>query len=294
MTSGPAMDSFWNCLSKDVGRVPDTIRHVLEVTEYINAALAYIGNDEISAIEQDIRQLPEIMGKSARDSSMQKYFGRFVNAPERFRFMAGERAILKLIASCIQRKGINHYLRFAEKREKDWMTQGTHESNAQEVRRKIIDFYNERCDGSAEQIDFCNRVADIRVEILDADDGGLVARVRCVFCSGENDISCRPERVGGNWKVSNYLSHVRNVHKAINAPASIPRLSGNRNQSNTSPPIECTGEGSNLCNTNSFPCEPWTNSNDVSSSNHENMRKRSLNSFDDFEFVVKEEQFGGT
>ncbi|XP_053688668.1 uncharacterized protein LOC128737918 [Sabethes cyaneus] len=290
MATGQSMDHFWNCLSKDVGRIPDTIRHVLEVTEYINSALAYIGSEEITAIETDIRQLPEIMGKPARDPSMQKYFGRFINAPERFRFMAGERAILKLIAACIQRKGINYYLRFAEKRERDWQSQGSHESNAAEVKRKIIDFYNERCDGSVEQIDFCNRVAGVRVEVLDADDSGLVARIRCVFCTERNDITCRPERVGGNWKVSNYFSHVRNVHKALNAPTSLPRSSVSRSQSSTSPPIEYSGEGSNLCNPGSYACESWANSNDVSSS-HENAQKRTMNSLDDFEFVVKEEQF---
>ncbi|XP_058830744.1 uncharacterized protein LOC131689568 [Topomyia yanbarensis] len=286
------MDHFWNCLSKDVGRISETIRHTLEVTEYINAALAFIGNEEIAAIEEDIRRLPEILNIPAGDLSLKKYHGRFLQNPERFRFMAGERAILKLIASCVQRKGINHYLRYAEKREKEVIVPGSLETSAAEVRRKVIDFYNERCDGTADQIDFCNRITAIRVDVSETDDGSLTARIGCLFCPGDNVITCRPERTGGSWKVSNFLAHIRNVHKGLNAPTSAPRTATGFHQPSTSPPVECGGEGSNLSSASGFQYDSWASSSDVTSS-HENTLKRkySGNSMEEFGFVVKEERF---
>lgn len=128
-----------------MGRIPDTLKNILEVTEYINAGLGFIGNDEIAAIEDDVRLLPKIMSKPADDPTMVKYFGRFAHCPNEFRLMAGERAILKMISSCIQRKGIAHYMKTVERREKEVaVVQGSVDQVANEVRKKIVDFYTDR------------------------------------------------------------------------------------------------------------------------------------------------------
>ncbi|KXJ72631.1 hypothetical protein RP20_CCG017556 [Aedes albopictus] len=291
-----SQDHFWHTLSKEVGRIPDTLKNILEVTEYINAGLGFIGNDEIAAIEDDVRLLPKIMDKPADDPSMRKYFGRFAHCPDRFRLMAGERAILKMISGCIQRKGIAHYMKTVERREKEVaVVQGSVDQVANEVRKKIVDFYTDRCDGSVEQIDFCNRVALIPIEITEADDGGTVARIRCIFCTNENVISCRPERCGGSWKVSNFLAHIRNVHKNINSPSSMARAVGAAGTSK-SPPVEVIVGESSSNGVGAY--DYWNNSNDVSSS-HENPYKRKLEQMagggesmmDEYGFSIKEERY---
>ncbi|XP_062552602.1 uncharacterized protein LOC134217800 [Armigeres subalbatus] len=288
------MDHFWNTLSKEVGRIPDTLKNILEVTEYINAGLAFIGNEEIAAIEDDVRLLPKIMNKSADDPSMIKFFGRFAHCPDQFRLMAGERAILKLISSCIQRKGIAHYMKTVERREKEVaVVLGSVDKVANEVRRKIVDFYTDRCDGSVEQIDFCTRVAMIPIEITEAEDGGTIAKIGCIFCTNDNVISCRPERCGGSWKVSNFLAHIRNVHKNINSPSSMQRTVGAAGTSKSSPIEMVVGENSS---NGVGAYDYWTHSNDVSSS-HENSFKRKLEHsggdglMEDYGFSIKEERY---
>lgn len=287
------MDHFWSALSRDVGRVPETIKHILEVTEYINSGLAFIGNEEIAAIEEDIRRLPEIMNVPASDPSLKKYFGRYSHSPDRFRLMAGERAVLKMIASCIQRKGITHYLRAVERREKEVVVPANIDKQGHDVRKKIVDFFNDRCDGSVGQIEFCNRISELNIEVSEAEEGGLVARVRCIFCPNENDITCRPERSGGSWKVSNFLAHVRNVHKTLNVPGAMGRLSGIAGSSK-SPPNELSAGESGSNGYGSF--EYWTNSNDVSSSHENSFKQKVAQSgepiMDEFGFVVKEEKLG--
>lgn len=299
------MDHFWSALSKDVGRIPEVIKHVLEVTEYISAALAFVGNEEIAAIEKDIRELPEIMNKPANDPSLRKYFGRFAHSPERFRLMAGERAILKMIAGCIQRRGIQHYLRTAERREKEVAQAPAYASqdkqaHAQEVRRKIVDFCNDRCDGSAEQVEFCNRISNLNIEVSEAEDGsgGLVARIRCMFCTNDNDILCRPERVGSsNWKVSNFLAHIRNVHKNLNMPSSTGRAAAVGTGRFCKSPGNDLSAGESGGSNGYGAYEYWTgSSNDVSSS-HENPFRQQRPaqtggpSGEEFNFVVKEERY---
>lgn len=281
-------DPFWCALSKDVGRIPETIKHILEVTEYINAALAFVGNEEIAAIEDDIRRLPEIMNKPASDPSMRKYFGRFTHNPDRFRLMAGEKAVLKMIAGCIQRKGITHYLKTAERREKEVVVPANIDKQANEVRKKIVDFFTDRCDGSVGQVEFCNRISTLNIEVSEADDSGMIARVRCIFCTNENDITCRPERSGGTWKVSNFLAHIRNVHKTLNVPSSMGRGVGTAGSSK-SPPTELSAGESGSNGYGSY--EYWSNSNDVSSSYEQKAVQPVGPTMEEFGFVVKEERY---
>lgn len=47
---------------------------------------------------------------------------------------------------------------------------------------------------------------------ISCEEHGLTAKIQCPVCPTECFISCRPER-SGTWKISNFVAHIRNVHK---------------------------------------------------------------------------------
>ena len=103
----PILQEFWEAVEKEVGRIPLTVKCTLEYTGYINAALGDLGDTEIAEIEQDIRKIPP----STSNISLLKCFEKFDNKPQDFRFLAGERAILKLLAATVKKRGINRFFK---------------------------------------------------------------------------------------------------------------------------------------------------------------------------------------
>nr|XP_029714220.1 uncharacterized protein LOC115258281 [Aedes albopictus]XP_029714221.1 uncharacterized protein LOC109405304 [Aedes albopictus] len=86
------MDYFWKELSKVVGPIPVSIKVILEQLRYIHDGLAYLNDEVINAMEEEVKHLPETTGKSDRE--WQKMIG--FNGPlKNFRFVLGERSLLK-------------------------------------------------------------------------------------------------------------------------------------------------------------------------------------------------------
>lgn len=90
-----------------MGRIPHSVKSTLEYTGYLNAALGDIGDDEITNIEQDVKNI----STTTAPKELLKCFEKFGNQLKDFRFLAGERAILKLLAATVKRRGINHFFR---------------------------------------------------------------------------------------------------------------------------------------------------------------------------------------
>lgn len=83
-------------LEKEIGVVPENVNFIVRHTNYLNCTLADLKDEDISNMESDLRR-----SACAISSELDKCFGRFTYEPERFYFVAGERAMLRLISKTI-------------------------------------------------------------------------------------------------------------------------------------------------------------------------------------------------
>lgn len=123
-------------MSKDVGIVPKSIRDILEYVGFVNGALANISDAEITAIEQDVKKASAKKLSLAIQENLKKF-----DSPSEFHFLSGDRAIIKLIAGAVKKRGINYYFK------KNAVCLSNGEIGADPVstiRQKIISFYRKR------------------------------------------------------------------------------------------------------------------------------------------------------
>lgn len=133
---------FWAELEKEIGVVPENIKFIVRHTNYLNGALADLKDEDISNMESDMRR-----SACGMYSELDKCFERFAYEPERFYFVAGERAILRLISKTIQKKGAKHYFkrpRSTNVAENCRTTREPESHHGPTVKQKIIEFFAKR------------------------------------------------------------------------------------------------------------------------------------------------------
>ncbi|XP_021698272.1 uncharacterized protein LOC110676078 [Aedes aegypti] len=129
---------FWTLVEREVGYVPKNIKFILNWTNYVNGALAELDDDQISLIEADMRKC--LCGVS---EELDECFHKFAYDPQKFHFLAGERAIMKLIAKTLKEKGMKHFFKKMD-------TQNIAETSnfscemAAAVPQKILEFYTKK------------------------------------------------------------------------------------------------------------------------------------------------------
>lgn len=129
-------DGFWAAISKDVGYVPMYIRDILEYVGFVNGALANISDTDMLAIEKDIKQATTKTMSVAMQENIQKF-----DSPSEFRFLSGDRAIIKLIAEAVKKRGFSHYFR---KHTVSTPSPEFSENPVGTIREKIVSFYRKR------------------------------------------------------------------------------------------------------------------------------------------------------
>lgn len=82
-----------------------------------------------------------------------------------------------------------------------------------------------RFDGTHAQRNIIDSLKTIDVEVS-VGSVGAVAIVKCSLCVPTRNITCRPEP-SGRWKISNFVSHITNVHKIVFPPTPMPSGSMN-------------------------------------------------------------------
>lgn len=140
--SGENMDYFWRELSKVVGPIPVSIKVILEQLRYIHGGLAYLNDDVINAMEEEVKHLPETTGKSDRE--WQKMIG--FNGPlKNFRFVLGERSLLKVISNIVEKQGISKFTKKLIKQDSLGKSESAPETQTElSVRQKVIEFYTKK------------------------------------------------------------------------------------------------------------------------------------------------------
>lgn len=111
----------------------------------MNAALGEINDEEIKAIENDMQRISQTQLNS--NANLKSCFEKFDHNPEDFRFLAGDKAILRMLASTVKKRGFNHYM----KKKNCQVSQVTHLNPsinvvecAVAIRRRVLEFYQKR------------------------------------------------------------------------------------------------------------------------------------------------------
>lgn len=119
----------------------------LEYTGYLNAALGKLDDIEIANIEKDVQRV----SIKTSNVDMLKCFEKFENNPADFRFLAGERAIMKMLAATVKKRGINYYFRKdkqtssgAASRTSPGTSQLQTQPSPDSIREKVVKFYEKR------------------------------------------------------------------------------------------------------------------------------------------------------
>lgn len=201
------MDYFWKELSKVTGPIPANIKIILEELRYIHGGLASIDENMIKEIEEEVRRLPEITGKPEKE--WQKSLG--VNGSlSNFRFMLGERSVLKLIATTVEKYGVMKFTKKLLNKEsgKAGPSAG-HVPDTQSARLKLIEFYKKKCSiAGTTSTPLLDQIETMKIDAL-YDEAGVKSMLNCPFC--EAIVTIRQEK-SGSWKLSNFVSHLRTKH----------------------------------------------------------------------------------
>ncbi|XP_058820199.1 uncharacterized protein LOC131682604 isoform X2 [Topomyia yanbarensis] len=204
------MESFWEKIEKLLlCSIPDHIKNALELSGFISPAIENLSDAQIDDIETDVRLLSETMNLPATHQHLEKYWGRYSSNQSKFRFMAGERALIKKIANCVQQKGWSHFGKQKHKRPTN-VRRGC-QKDAMAIITRIVDYYECRNDGSSEITQLCSKLESIDVSFEETEET-LKAKVRCPVC--RHLITCSAD-YKGTWTISNFTSHLRNMHKII-------------------------------------------------------------------------------
>lgn len=91
---------------------------------------------EIIEIENDMRRVPSAIAAGALKNCYLKCGGD----PANFKFLAGEKALIKKMATIVKQKGIQHFL----KKIKVSTASGPANCNVQDIGIKIVDYYQKR------------------------------------------------------------------------------------------------------------------------------------------------------
>ncbi|XP_058822329.1 uncharacterized protein LOC131683934 [Topomyia yanbarensis] len=216
------MDHFWQEMVKVTGPVSTTVRAALDRTKFIHSGLQLLDDPTIDAVEADIRRLPALLRISEKEAArMVAYPGDI----KEFRFLVGERSVMKLIATKVQQYGFNCFYhpvkqaihRTVVEQSSDTPLEETIILEAEEevVRNKIREHYDRKSDGSDEHVDFCLKLANVGVEIRQNSNGDA-ARIICPFCDQNTTIIRRDKT--GTWRISNFAGHIKYKHGYLDYP----------------------------------------------------------------------------
>ncbi|XP_058450174.1 uncharacterized protein LOC131429808 isoform X2 [Malaya genurostris] len=104
------MDQFWHEMVKVTGPVSATVRAALEQTKFIHVGLKFLDDQVIDTVEADIRRLPAMLRKSEDEVAQMLAYPGDINE---FRFMVGERSVMKLIAENVRQFGFNCFYKMS-------------------------------------------------------------------------------------------------------------------------------------------------------------------------------------
>ncbi|XP_058814944.1 uncharacterized protein LOC131678697 [Topomyia yanbarensis] len=224
-------DRFWMQIQRDVGLIPEHIINILDFCGYsANCALEAIDNEKLKIVEQEAKEIPQILRIPSNDEQqMKKYFGKFYRNPQNFHILSGEAQQIIMIGVHLRQKGISSYLKIdeltrpRERRRKEGVPEtGSLEQSARTLAERIHSFYFNRCDGSPQNIEFCNTVGAVQVTSEIGDDGNIVGYVTCPFCQTDKKLRVSQDRTG-HWVLANIVAHMnRHLTSISNSNPNLP------------------------------------------------------------------------
>ncbi|XP_062710885.1 uncharacterized protein LOC115264733 [Aedes albopictus] len=116
-------------------------------------------------MEEEVKHLPETTGKSDRE--WQKMIG--FNVPlKNFRFVLGERSLLKVISNIVEKQGISKFTKKLIKQDSLGKSESAPETQTeQSMRQKVIEFYTKKCsNGSNTETYFFDQIASMKVDMM--------------------------------------------------------------------------------------------------------------------------------
>ncbi|XP_058450828.1 uncharacterized protein LOC131430127 isoform X1 [Malaya genurostris] len=208
-------ERFWMQIQRDVGLIPEHIINILDFCGYsANCSLEAIDVDKIKIIEREAKEIPQVLRIPGSDEQqMQKYFGKFYRNPSNFQILSGEAQQIIMIGLYLRQKGIGSYIKIdelsRERRRKDCASEiSSLEQAARTLGERIHTFYYNRCDGSPQNIEFCNTISSLQVTTEFGEDGNMVGHVTCPFCQMAKKLRVSQDR-SGHWVLANIVAHMK-------------------------------------------------------------------------------------
>ncbi|XP_062560972.1 uncharacterized protein LOC134225146 [Armigeres subalbatus] len=240
-----SMEYFWERLSRAVGPISVTVQCALVQTKFIHAGLVYLDDTTINYIESDIRRLPRLLNKS--EEEVAAMLGGFQTRISEFRFLTGERCVLKMIAAKVKELGFEYFfnpdVQIVENNASNSDLVAQQKSIPEvlmdpddilaEVMAKIFSYYDTRREHDEEEEFFFQTLKQVHVTV-GRDQNGDMARVTCPFCDQANPttVIIRRDRPG-TWKVSNFSGHIKNKHNDMFYPGKTTLSQNGRKRSYT-------------------------------------------------------------
>uniref|UniRef100_A0A1Q3FXM3 Uncharacterized protein n=1 Tax=Culex tarsalis TaxID=7177 RepID=A0A1Q3FXM3_CULTA len=242
---------FWTQLEADSGPINVHLKNIMKLQSLCSVAMGELSAGLIQAIEQDMRDMCDFL-KAEEEAGgtplVQIYGKRFAAAPQKFKFLAGEIALLLKLASIVKEKGFKSFYRHQGKQKAKPTVPTQVQSNEEldEYVRGAVDkiraFYQVNDFGKLSD-DILDHLDEMEVNILTRDDGVVLAEVFCPLCrkSGRHHQSVKLALSANNsWKIYSFTRHVTLVH--INGAANETPKSNKRQAlaaSEVPPKMEC-------------------------------------------------------
>lgn len=193
--------------------VPEHIKRALDRTGYINPALEDLTVEGINAIEADIRELPP------EDPDVRIFLGINNRSISSFKLMSGERALLMKMSKAVKTKG---WPFFTKKRNQRSGTNDRKNVDEVALRTRIIDYYQQRNDQSEEHANILQTLPSVSIRFDDEVHNRFY--VSCALCS--KMVTCNTEK-SGEWKISNYVAHIKKHRTNSLNPAKKRKIDAN-------------------------------------------------------------------
>ncbi|XP_001650380.2 uncharacterized protein LOC5566027 [Aedes aegypti] len=229
-------DVFWKYIQNEFGQVQKHLRNIIELQNLCNHSITYLTREAIMGIQKDMRAMAGHLSATCNRSANPKaltlsdiYGNRWATNPKQFTFMEGEILCLLGLASCVQQRGIESFLKFKNQphvavthnassiQNIALQKSDTAESHAYKLISKIRAFYAMQQISDPKFDKFTRKLEKLEVHSLTITDNEVRASIVCPICAmegNERKINFKMDPYS-RWHIFSYKRHCDAFHYEV-------------------------------------------------------------------------------